>query len=60
MTNKGTIMMASVITNFMTGLNIMYCLDRPEVGLWRVPILAVALVAFDVACGYLFKTTINN
>ena len=41
------IMWSSSLINFMVGVNIMYCFDHPEVGLWRVPVLFIVLLAFN-------------
>ena len=35
------------LVNFIIGVNVMYCFDHPEVGLWRIPVLMIATVAFD-------------
>lgn len=33
--------------NFIIGVNTMYCIDNPEVGLWRIPFMVIGLIALD-------------
>lgn len=36
------------ICDFIFGLNVMYCIAYPEVGLWRIPVMAIGFIALNI------------
>ncbi len=34
--------------NFWIGVNVMYCIANPEVGLWRIPLIIIGIIALDI------------
>ena len=42
----------TALVNFIIGVNIMYCFDHVEVGLWRVPILFIGLLTFNLLTSF--------
>ncbi len=34
--------------DFMIGINVMYCIANPEVGLWRIPFMVIGVTALNV------------
>ena len=47
----------TALVNFIIGANVMYCFDNPEVGMWRVPVMFIGLMAFNVMTAFVVSLT---